>query len=322
MSNHCDLTWFNGEIMPFNKATTNVMSHALHYGSGVFEGIKCYKTHSGPALFKLDSHINRLYASAEVYKIDIPYSFEEIKQGCLDLVRHNNIDNGYIRPIAFYSYDSLAIHPKECPITVSIAAFYWGAYLGQDALKNGISVTISPWKKFHSSSFPTTAKACGQYLNSLLAVRDANDKGYDEALLLNQEGTIAEGAGQNIFLVKDGELFTNTEDSSILMGITRDTIIQLAKNNDINVNICRLSLEQLFNADEAFFTGTASEVTPISIVDGLTINNGKPGPLTKKLQRLYLDIVHGKIKIYNNWLTYTSYNNHCAKSKEVRIYDT
>ena len=182
--------------------------------------------------------------------------------------------------------------------------FNWGAYLGKDALEKGISVTISPWRKFHSSSFPTVAKANGQYLNSLLAVQDAHEKGYDEALLLNQEGTIAEGAGQNIFLVKDNELFTNSEDSCILMGLTRDTIIDLAKDNNIPLNIGRLSLGQLFNANEAFFCGTDSEITPICSVDGRLIGFGKPGETTRKLQNLYLDIIHGKEKLYNHWLTY------------------
>jgi branched-chain amino acid aminotransferase len=236
--------------------------------------------------------------------MDIPYTPQELIQACLNLVQQNNIESGYIRPIAFYGYDTLGVHPKKCPISVSIALFDWGEYLGEGALENGVRVTISPWRKFHSSSFPTVAKANGQYLNSLLAVQDAKEKGFDEALLLNQEGTIAEGAGQNIFLAKDGELFTNAEDSCILMGITRETLIHLANENDITVNIGRLSLGQLFNADEAFFCGTASEVTPICSVDSRTIGSGKPGEITQNLQSIYLDIIHGNVANYNHWLTY------------------
>jgi len=304
MSNHCKFIWNNGKIVPFDSATTHVMSHTLHYGSGVFEGIKCYKTQYGPAIFKLKEHINRLFLSAKIYKMEIPFTAEQLIDACLNLVQKNNIDSGYIRPIAFYGYDTLGVHPKKCSVSVSIAVFNWGSYLGEKALEEGIKVSISPWRKFHSSSFPTVAKANGQYLNSLLAVQDAVENGFDEALLLNQEGNIAEGAGQNIFLVKDGELFTNAEDSCILMGITRETLIHLAKENEITINIGRLSLGQLFSADEAFFCGTASEITPISIVDGRKINNGIPGPLTKMLQNLYLDIVQGKIKVYHHWLSF------------------
>lgn len=304
MSNHCDLIWYNGKVVPFQEATTHVMSHVLHYGSGIFEGIKCYSTPNGPAIFKLEEHITRLFESAKIYNMQIPYSPEELSKACLHLVVQNNIDSGYIRPIAFYGYDTLGVHPKECAVSVSIGIFDWGSYLGEGALENGVRVTISPWRKFHSSSLPTVAKASGQYLNSLLAVQDAKTKGYDEALLLNQEGTIAEGAGQNIFIVKNNELFTNAEDSSILMGITRETLIYLAKELAINVNIGKLSLGQLFNADEAFFCGTASEVTPIREVDTRIVGHGKSGPLTRKLQKAYIDIVHGKNDHYKHWLTF------------------
>lgn len=303
MSNHCDLIWYNGKIVPFQDATTHVMSHVLHYGSGVFEGIKCYKTPNGPGIFKLDEHIKRLFESAKIYNMHIPYTPQELSQACLELVKENQIDSGYIRPIAFYGYDTLGVHPKECPVSVSIGIFDWGSYLGENALENGVRVTVSPWRKFHSTSFPTVAKSSGQYLNSLLAVQDAKAKGFDEALLLNQEGTIAEGAGQNIFVIKNGELYTNAEDSSILMGITRETLIYLASKMDIKVHIGKLSLGQLFNADEAFFCGTASEVTPIREVDGRVIGNGKAGSFTQKLQHIYIDIVHGKIDEYVHWLT-------------------
>jgi len=280
------------------------MSHVLHYGSGVFEGIKCYSTPGGPAIFKLDNHIARLYASAKIYHMEIPYTPQDLSQACIDLIVENKIESGYIRPIAFYGYDTLGVHPRECPVSVSIGIFDWGSYLGEGALENGVRVTISPWRKFHSTSFPTVAKSSGQYLNSLLAVQDAKAKGFDEALLLNQEGTISEGAGQNIFIIKNEELYTNAEDSSILMGITRETLIYLAKEMNITVHIGKLSLGQLFSADEAFFCGTASEVTPICEVDGRIIGTGKSGLITQKIQKIYIDIVHGTTKDYQHWLTF------------------
>jgi len=324
MSNHCNLIWYNGNVVPFQDATTHVMSHVLHYGSGVFEGIKCYSTSNGPGIFKLNQHITRLFESAEIYNMHIPYSPEELSQACLDLVTKNKIDSGYIRPIAFYGYDTLGVHPKECPVSVSIGIFDWGSYLGEGALENGVRVTISPWRKFHSTSFPTVAKSSGQYLNSLLAVQDAKAKGFDEALLLNQEGTIAEGAGQNIFIVKNGELFTNAEDSSILMGITRETLIYLATEMGIAVHIGKLSLGQLFNADEAFFCGTASEVTPICEVDSRNIGNGKSGPLTQKIQKIYIDIVNGKTDKYTHWLTFAENlkaENNITSFKKTAVSD-
>jgi branched-chain amino acid aminotransferase len=300
MPNHCEKIWFNGKIVNWNQATTHVMSHGLHYGSGIFEGVKCYTTKDGPAIFKLDEHIDRFFTSAKIYRINLPFSREDMIKGCLDIIQENGLENGYIRPVAFYGYDTLGVHPKECPVEVSIGAFDWGAYLGQDALVKGVRVTVSPWRKFHSSSFPTTAKANGQYLNSLLAVQDAKSKGFDEGLLLNQEGTIAEGAGQNIFLIKNGKLYTNAEDSSILMGITRETLIHLG----FRVKIGRLSVGQLLSADEAFFTGTASEVTPIRELDHRVVGSGGRGPITEKLQTAYMDVVHGRNPLYKSWLTY------------------
>lgn len=306
MPSHCEKIWFNGKIIDWNQATTHVMSHGLHYGSGIFEGVKCYTTDDGPAIFKLKEHIERLYTSAKIYRMDLPFTQEEMVQGCLDIIKANGVENGYIRPVAFYGYDTLGVHPKDCPIEVSIGAFDWGTYLGQDALVKGVRVTVSPWRKFHSSSFPTTAKANGQYLNSLLAVQDAKSKGFDEGLLLNQEGTIAEGAGQNIFLIKNGKLYTNAEDSSILMGLTRETVIHLARDLGFRVKVGRLSVGQLLSADEAFFTGTASEVTPIRELDQRIVGSGGRGPITEKLQAAYMDVVQGRNPQYKSWLTYVN----------------
>ncbi len=307
MPNHSKLMWHNGKIIPWEKGTTHVMSHGLHYGSGIFEGIKCYKSNNGSVLFRLEDHIKRFFDSAKIHKIVIPFSKQELMEACKDLIKVNKIANGYIRPIAFYGYDTLGVHPKMCPVITSIGVFNWGEYLGEGALENGVRVTISPWRKFHSSSFPTTAKASGQYLNSMLAVRDAKEKGFDEALLLNQEGTIAEGAGQNIFIVKNNQLHTNIENASILMGITRDTVINIAFKENIFVNLESLSLGQLFSADEVFFTGTASEITPISEVDGRIIGEGKPGKITKFLQKKYFNLVNGKSKGFRKWTTLVNF---------------
>ena len=303
MSDQSKLIWFNGEIVPWEEAQIHVMSHVLHYGSGVFEGIKCYSTQDGPVIFRLDDHIKRLFESGEKYGMIIPYTVSELIKACLDIVKLNGFKNCYIRPIAFYGYDTLGVHPKECPVEVAVASFFWGAYLGEDGLVNGVNITVSPWKRLSLESFPSSTKASGQYLNSMLAVQDARKRGYDEALLLNQDGFVAEGSGQNIFIVKDNKVITNGENASILMGITRETIIQLCHDLEIDIQIMNITHEMLLNADEAFFTGTASEITPISSVDDSSIDNGKPGEITLKLKNLYLDIIHGKVSQYTHWLS-------------------
>ena len=303
MSDQSKLIWFNGEIVPWEEAQIHVMSHVLHYGSGVFEGIKCYSTQNGPVIFRLDDHIKRLFESGEKYGIIIPYSVDELIKACLDIVKLNGFENCYIRPIAFYGYDTLGVHPKDCPVEVAVASFFWGAYLGEDGLVNGVSITVSPWKRLSLESFPSSTKASGQYLNSMLAVQDARKRGYDEALLLNHDGFVAEGSGQNIFLVKDNKVITNGENASILMGITRETIIQLCHDLEIDIQIMNITHEMLLNADEAFFTGTASEITPITSVDDSSIGNGKPGEITLQLKNLYLDIIHGKVSRYTHWLS-------------------
>lgn len=311
MPSHCNQIWLNGEIVPWDQGQTHVMSHTLHYGTGVFEGIKCYKTEHGPAIFRLQDHIRRLLQSADIYEMETPYDIDGIIQGCIELVRLTRIENGYIRPIIYFGYDSLGIHPKNCPVNIAIGVFDWGEYLGEGALEKGVNVTISPWRKFHSSSLPTVAKANGQYLNSVLAARDAKEKGFDEALLLNQDGTIAEGAGQNLFIINNDVLYTNAEESSILMGITRDTVIQLARQKGYEVKIAPLSLGQLFTANEVFFSGTASEITPICSVDRRKINHGKPGKITKQLQKGYLNVVHGKIRELYHYLTFVEERINC-----------
>lgn len=304
MSGETKYLWMDGEIKNWDDGSIHVMSHALHYGSSFFEGIKCYETAKGPAVFRLKEHMDRLQQSAAIYNMHLPYNSIELCDAVQDLIKANQLKSCYIRPIAFYGYDTLGVHPKKCPVQMAIATFNWGAYLGDGALENGVKVTISPWRKFHSSSLPTVAKAGGQYLNSILAAQDAQEKGFDEGLLLNGDGNIAEGAGQNIFIVKNNTLYTNTEDSSILMGITRETVIELIKDLGYSLQIGKLSLGQLFNADEAFFTGTATEVTPIREVDRRIIGDGKPGPVTNQIQALYFDVIKGKELKYEAWLTY------------------
>ncbi|UCD39002.1 MAG: branched-chain amino acid transaminase [Fidelibacterota bacterium] len=299
---HTPYIWMDGKVRAWSEGYIHVMSHALHYGSGCFEGIKCYATDGGPAIFRLEDHIQRLVKSAALYRIDVPYPVEELVTACAELVRVNELEGCYIRPIVFYGFDTLGVHPNHCPVHVAIACFNWGAYLGEDGLNHGVRITVSPWRKFHYTNFHTVAKGNGQYMNSMLAVQEAKAKGFDEALLLNMEGNIAEGSGQNLFIVKDGTLYTNGEKSSILMGITRDTIIKVSQDQGLEVVIQDLTLDQLTAADEAFFTGTASEVTPIREVDGQTIGSGSPGEVTTLLRGLYFDIVQGRQPEYGEWL--------------------
>ena len=294
--------WRNGEIIRWEDATTHLSAHAMHYGSGIFEGIRCYATDDGPAIFRLDAHLDRFYASASVYGLEIPYTREELVKAIEELIRKHEFASCYLRPLCFFGSDSLLVHPTTCPVEVAILAWPWAPYLGAVGLEKGVRVTVSPWKKFHSDMMPPTAKTCGQYVNSVLAVRDAVQRGYDEALLLNQEGTLAEGSGENLFIVSNGEVVTNDERHSILMGITRDSVIQIAKDLGYRVAVRAMTVEELLSADEVFFTGTAAEVTPIREVDGVLINGGKPGPITMSLQRAYFSAVLGREPRYKDWL--------------------
>ena len=314
MADYSKHIWHNGEVIPWENAKVHVMSHVLHYGSGVFEGIKCYNTVDGPQIFRLEDHIDRLLTSAKLYKMDVTTSKEEIVNGCKDIVKANNLEECYIRPIIFYGYDTLGVDPKKCPVNISIASFYWGAYLGEDGIANGVNVTVSQYQKFSYKSMPSTAKASGQYLNSLLSVTDARERGYDEAILLNSEGNIAEGSGQNIFYVKDNVVHTNDEKSSILLGITRESIIKICEELNIAVKIHNFTLDDLLCADEIFFTGTASEVTPIRSIDDNLVSNGEPGEITLKLREYYMDIVNAKNKKFLSWLSPVDYKSLAEKS--------
>lgn len=294
--------WMNGRAIPWQNATTHVSAHALHYGSGVFEGIRCYATTDGAAVFRLDAHLDRLYSSAEIYGLTIPYTREELAGGVNEIVRLNNFRSCYVRPICYLGSGSLALHPGNNPVEVVILAWPWAPYLGAEGLKHGVRVTVSPWRKFQSRMMPTTAKACGQYLNSILAVRDAVSRGYAEALLLDAEGHLAEGSGENLFIVRDGKLLTNDESHSILPGITREAVIKIAIDLGYQVETRALDLEDLVSADEAFFTGTAVEVTPIREVDETVIGKRTPGFVTEEIQRVFFAATSGEDRRYQDWL--------------------
>lgn len=294
--------WKNGQLVSWENATVHVSAHALHYGSGVFEGIRCYEAEFGPAVFRLDEHLERLFKSAAVYGMRIPYTHNELRDAILEVISANEYRACYIRPICYFGSASLGVNPRACPVEVSILAWTWPAYLGSQGLEKGIRVTVSPWRKFHSTMMPTTAKACGQYLNSILAVTEAADRGFDEALLLDLDGRLAEGSGENLFVIKDGVIMTNSAADSILMGITRDAVLDIARELEFPVKTKPLDLEDLLNADEAFFTGTAAEITPIREVDGRVIGGGTRGAITTKLQATFFDAVEGRDARFRKWL--------------------
>lgn len=294
--------WKNGEIIPWADATVHVSAHALHYGSGVFEGIRCYETQLGPAVFRLPEHLDRFHASAAAYSFRIPYTNEELAEAICSLIERNGFTSCYIRPIYFKGSGTLGVHPGKCPDETAIMVWPWGSYLGAEGLEKGVRITVSPWRKFHSSMLPTTAKGCGQYLNSILAVQDAFSRGYDEGLLLDKNGSLAEGSGENLFVIKNGRVTTNKADDSILMGITRDAAIEIARELGYEVTEKSLELEDLLASDEAFFTGTAAEVTPIRQVDERTIGEGRRGPVTRHIQDTFFDAVNGRDPRFQKWL--------------------
>ena len=306
MSNYSRYIWFNGQLTNFEDAKIHVLSHCIHYGSAVFEGIKCYNTDKGPAIFKLKEHMQRLHKSANAFKIRIPFDVDTLCNASIELVRKNKVNDCYLRPIAYYGFDTLGVHPKKCPVEVAIATLNWGAYVSKEALEKGAKITISPWRKYKSNAFPASTKAAGPYLNSMLAVQDAKEKGFDEALLLNEDNSIAEGSGQNIFLIKNNVFYTNDESANILLGITRSTLFELITDLGYTYKIKSLSKDDLFSADEIFYCGSASEVTPIRQIDNHIIGNGKSGKLTLELQSKYYNLVRGKEEKYYKWLTFTN----------------
>jgi len=296
--------WMNGELVPWDEAKVHVLTHTLHYGLGVFEGIRCYKCVDGRSgIFRLREHIDRLFQSALIAQIEIPFSKEEIEEACKEIVRVNGLDEAYIRPLVFIGEGVMGVHPHDNPIRVAIIAWKWGAYLGEEALKNGTRAKTSSFIRHHPNAMMTKAKICGNYVNSVLAKREVTRLGYDEAILLDPEGYVAEGSGENIFLVKHGIIKT-TPPTTILPGITRDTVIKLAKDRGYTVIEERFTRDELYIADEVFLTGTAAEITPVREIDDRPIGNGKPGKITKELQELYFNTVRGKLPQYSYWITY------------------
>ncbi len=296
--------WFNGKMVRWHDATIHVMSHVVHYGSSVFEGFRCYETPDGPAIFRLKDHIDRLFDSAKIYRIDMPFTKAEIMQACIDVVRLNKLQACYLRPVAFRGYHSLGVDPRICPTQVAIAALMWGKYLGPEALKNGVDVRVASWNRMRPNTFPAMAKAAANYMPSQLVKLEAKMDQYVEGIMLDSNGYVSEGSGENIFLVYRGKIYTPPFASSILPGITRDCIIALIKNLGHELVEAPVPREMLYVADEVFFTGSAAEVTPIRSIDRITIGNGKCGPITARLQESFFGIIEGREEDVDGWLTF------------------
>ncbi|MBU0809086.1 MULTISPECIES: branched-chain-amino-acid transaminase [Pseudomonas] len=302
MADRDGVIWYDGELVPWRNATTHVLTHTLHYGMGVFEGVRAYNTPQGTAIFRLQAHTDRLFDSAHIMGMKIPYSKDEINEATRAAVRENNLESAYIRPMVFYGSEAMGLRASGLKTQVIVAAWSWGAYMGDEALQVGIKVRTSSFTRHHVNISMTRAKANGNYINSMLALQEAVSGGADEAMLLDPEGYVAEGSGENIFLVKNGVIYT-PEVTSCLNGITRNTILTLAAEHGIDVVEKRITRDEVYIADEAFFTGTAAEVTPIREVDGRQIGAGRRGPITEKLQTAYFDLVTGKTDAHAEWRT-------------------
>jgi len=303
MADRDGFIWYDGKLVPWRDATTHVLTHSLHYGLAVFEGVRAYKTVSGTAIFRLKEHTDRLFASAHIYRMPMPYDKATLIEAHKEVVRANKLESCYLRPIAFYGSEKMGVSPRGALTHVAIAAWPWGAYLGEEGLEKGIRVKTSSYSRHHVNVNMARAKFAGTYPNSILANMEATEDGYDEALLLDVDGFVAEGAGENLFMVKDGVIY-EPEIASALMGITRSTVITLAAELGYKVVAKRLTRDDIYIADEAFFTGTAAEVTPIRELDNRTIGSGSRGPLTAQLQSLFFDVVNGKVPGHADWLSH------------------
>ncbi len=295
--------WMNGKLVEFEKATVHVMAHALHYGSGLFEGIRCYRTPGGPAIFRLHDHLKRLENSCKVYRMEIPFSRDELIQACFETVRSNELEECYIRPIVFRGFGTVGINPLKSPVEVAVAAFPWGRYLGDDSVEKGVDACVSSWRRSGLGSSPALAKATANYLNSQLIKMEALSNGYAEGIALDSNGYVSEGSGENVFLVQEGVLYTPPVSSSILPGITRHSVLVLAEEMGIEVRRIAIPRGMLYTCDEAFFTGTAVEITPIRSIDRVAVGTGAPGPVTRRLIREFLGITRGEIPDRHGWLT-------------------
>jgi branched-chain amino acid aminotransferase len=303
MDDRDGVIWFDGELVPWREAKVHVLTHTLHYGMGVFEGVRAYKAEQGTAIFRLQEHTDRLFRSAHIMSMKVPFDKASINQAQLLAVKENGLESAYIRPMFFYGSEGMGLRADNLKVHAIVAAWSWGSYLGADGLEKGIRIRTSSFTRHHVNISMCKAKANGHYINSMLALQEALSCGYDEALLLDAEGYVAEGSGENIFMVRSGVLYT-PELTSALDGITRDTIFQLAKEVGIPVKEKRITRDEVYVADEAFFTGTAAEVTPIRELDNRVIGNGGRGPITEKLQTMFFDAVHGRSSQYENWLSY------------------
>lgn len=295
--------WMNGRLVEHDEANIHILSHVIHYGSSFFEGIRIYKTENGPAIFRLKEHVKRLFDSAKIYRTEIPYSVEDIEKAIVETVKANNLEQGYIRPIAYRGYFELGVNPTRCPVDVAIAAWNWGAYLGEEAINKGIKVQVSTWRRPALNTLPSLAKAGGNYLSSQLIKMEALANGYEEGIALDYLGNISEGSGENLFVVLDGKIITPSLCSSALAGITKDTVIQLAKKLGYEVFEQSIPRELLYTCDELFLTGTAAEVTPVYSVDNIKVGNGDK-TITKAIQKEFFNLVQGKHELSEKYLTY------------------
>lgn len=303
MDDRDGVIWMDGEFVPWREAKVHVLTHTLHYGMGVFEGVRAYETDNGAAIFRLQEHTDRLFRSAHILQMPMPFGKDQLNQATIDAVAKNKLDSAYIRPMCFYGSEGMGLRADNLKVHVIIAAWHWGSYLGAEGLEKGIRIRTSSYTRHHVNITLCKAKANGNYMNSMLALQEALTCGYDEAMLLDNEGYVAEGSGENIFLVRDGVIYTPTL-TSALDGITRSTIIELAEELNIPVKEKQITRDEVYIADEVFFTGTAAEVTPIREVDNRQIGDGKRGPITERLQTLYFDIVHGRVAEKAPWLSY------------------
>ena len=302
MADRDGLIWFDGELVPWREAKVHVLTHTLHYGMGVFEGVRAYKTDAGTAIFRLEAHTDRLFNSAHIMGMDIGFDKTTINEAQKAVVRENNLDTAYLRPMCFYGSEGMGLRADNLKVHTIVAAWEWGTYLGVDGLEKGIRIKTSSFTRHHINITMCKAKANGHYINSMLALQEALRDGYDEALLLDVDGYVAEGSGENIFIVRDGVMYT-PELTSALEGITRETVMTLA--DDLGIDVCerRITRDEVYIADEAFFTGTAAEVTPIRELDGRSIGDGRRGPITEQLQTRFFDLVHGRLDEYAEWLS-------------------
>jgi branched-chain amino acid aminotransferase len=303
MADRDGFIWQDGKLIPWREATTHVLTHSLHYGMSVFEGVRAYKTDAGTAIFRLEEHTDRLFNSAHIFQMAMPFDKATVNEAHKEVLRANKLESGYLRPIAFYGSEKMGVSPKGAKVHIAIAAWPWGAYLGEEGMERGIRVKVSSYTRHHVNISMVRAKASGHYINSILANNEVTNEGYDEAMLLDPEGYVAEGAGENLFIVKKGKLYT-PDLTSCLEGITRATVLQIAAELGLSVQEKRITRDEVYCCDEAFFTGTAAEVTPIRELDGRQIGIGRRGPITAQIQAKYFDVVYGRSDAHRGWLSY------------------